>query len=558
MIFFKKFYNLIKINFRCQFPGLFSLFNKYKTLIKYLIAGGTATSVDLGLLFIFTDLLKIHYLISAIIAFVFAFFVSFYLQKFWTFRDGDKNIIYKQMSMYLFLGLTNLGTNSLIMYTLVDHLKIMYMIAQVITSLLLSVINFLVYRLITFKKKTIGLDKSSNDRIRVLIATGIFPPDIGGPAFMIEALANSLLDNGISVDIVTYADQGQGVEEKINKNGILKIYRIKRSKKAWSHLVYFFSMLFFSFRSDMIYVTDIYSVGYFAYLIKKLFNKKYIVRFAGDAAWEAAVANNWTNDYIVDFQKKKYDVKIEKLKARRKKIMASADRVIAVSYFLAEIAETIGTPNKNIKMIYNSVDFLDNKGTDLENVEKIKKQYGQKAKIIITSCRLTRWKGVDGIIKAMPHILKKIGQVNFLVLGDGSEMDNLKMLAADCKVAKNIFFLGRIDNNKIQDFMKAADLFILNTNYEGLSHALLGAMKAGAPIISSRAGGNVEVIEDGKEGFLFDYNNVEAIAELAIKVLENMDIAVNFRENAFRKLEKFKWENTIGLTVKTIKEVYYV
>jgi glycosyltransferase involved in cell wall biosynthesis/putative flippase GtrA len=550
-----KFYNFIKMNLRQEAPRLFNLLNSHKRPIKYLVAGGTATFVDLGLLFVLTHFLKFHYLVSSIFAFACAFFISFYLQKFWTFRDGDKKNIYKQMTKYLFTGLFNLGVNSLGMYVFVDHLHVMYMLAQIIMGILIAFINFTVYKFFIFNKKIVDPETASADKIKILIATGIFPPDIGGPAFMIEALANSLLANGILIDILTYADQGQTVEKKINKNGLLKIYRINRSRKALSHLIYFFWMLFLSFRADMIYVTDIYSVGYFAYLMKKIFKKKYIVRFAGDAAWEAAVANNWTDDYIVDFQKKKYDAKIEKLKARRKKIMVSADRVIAVSYFLAEIAGMIGVQDKNIKMIYNSVDFLDEKEINPENVKKIKEQFGQNAKIIITSCRLTRWKGVDGIIKAMPYILKAIGQVNFLVLGDGSEMDNLKRLAAEYKVAGNVFFLGRIDNNKVQDYIKAADLFILNTNYEGLSHALLGAMKAGTAIISSRAGGNVEVIEDGIDGLLFDYNDDKALAESATKVLASKEFADSLVDNANKKLEKFKWDNTVDLTVKTIKKV---
>jgi glycosyltransferase involved in cell wall biosynthesis/putative flippase GtrA len=553
----KIFYNLIKRIFRQKAPGIFKLMDKNKVIIKYLFAGTTATTVDLVLLFSLTNYFYFHYLVSAVIAFVFAFFVSFYLQKFWTFRDGDKSVIYKQMSMYLTLGLTNLSANSLIMYVLVDHIGVMYIIAQIFTGLLLSIINFLVYRLIIFNKKAAIPETASSNKIKILIATGIFPPDIGGPAFMVEALANSLLANGILVDIVTYADQGRIVEKKINKNGLLKIYRIGRSRKGLSHLIYFLWMLFLSFRSDMIYVTDIYSVGYFAYLIKKIFKKKYIVRFAGDAAWETAVAKGWTDDYIVDFQEKTYGPDIEFLKARRKKIIQQSDKVIAVSDFLSQIAKKIGVRENNIRVIYNSVDFLDSKEIEPEKIKSIRGQFGQEVKIIVTSCRLTPWKGVGGIIKALPIIYDKIGKVIFLVLGDGSEMENLKQLAKNLNVDKSVYFLGKINHENVAAYLRAADLFVLNTNYEGLSHALLGAMKERIPIITTRAGGNVEVIEDGKDGFLFDYNDNKMLAELAIKMLTNKEFAASLADNAYKKLEKFKWENTIGLTVKTIKEVYY-
>ncbi len=152
---------------------------------------------------------------------------------------------------------------------------------------------------------------------------------------------------------------------------------------------------------------------------KKLTNKKYVVRFAGDSAWETAVANGWTDDYIVDFQKNKYNSKIKKLKAKRKKILVNADKVIAVSNFMKEIAQAIGVVENKIQTIYNSVDFIKNDSFDINAIENIKKQYGKNPpslrygetsnKIIVTACRLTPWKGVAGIIKIMP----KLDNVNF-------------------------------------------------------------------------------------------------------------------------------------------------
>ncbi|MBU1034520.1 hypothetical protein KKD42_01875, partial [Patescibacteria group bacterium] len=152
--------------------------------------------------------------------------------------------------------------------------------------------------------------------MKILIATGIYPPDIGGPSRMLEALSRSLQDNGFEVRILAYAD------EAVKGDGV---YRVSRKQAPFlMYIRYFLRMRELSKWSDVVYVTDVYSVGYFAHLIKKISGKKYIVRFAGDSAWEIATAKGWTNDYITDLQEKVYDKRIEKIKARRKNILANA------------------------------------------------------------------------------------------------------------------------------------------------------------------------------------------------------------------------------------------
>src|SRR3989339_370801 len=242
--------------------------------------------------------------------------------------------------------------------------------------------------------------------MKILIATGIYPPDIGGPATILEALASSLKEKGFSIQIITYSS----VKEQSGDTD--EIFRIVKSK-FFSRWQYLWQMFKLSRQADLIYVTDTYSVGYFAYLIKKITGKKYIVRFAGDGAWEMAVARGWTQDYIIDFQDKVYNSKIARLKKRRQKILVNANKVIAVSHFMAMVAQKIGVDKDKIKVIYNSVDFIKDSSVKLDKVEQIKKQYGQNAKLIVSACRLTSWKGIDGIIKSLPNIRQKIGNINF-------------------------------------------------------------------------------------------------------------------------------------------------
>lgn len=521
---------------------------KHKRPIKYLIAGGLAAFVDLSLLYFFTDILGIWYLFSACLAFVVAFFVSFFLQKFWTFRDNDKERMYKQMAVYLFVALVNFMINAVFMFMLVDGFKIWYMLAQVVTSGLIACESYLVYKFFIFNQTA----KPTGDKMKVLIATGIYPPDIGGPAAMLEALVKSLKEQGFLIKIITYAEGGEAGETESGS-----VYKINRNQiKFFAYLNYFYRLWRLALWADVMYVTDIYSVGYFAYLLNKLAGKKYIIRFAGDSAWETAVASGVTADYIVDFQEKKYNFKIEKLKARRKKILLGADKVIAVSNFMSTIAQAIGVKSEKIKIIYNSVDFL----AAVESGDKaaaIRKRLGAE-KIIMTACRLTPWKGVDGIIKILPEVKNKFGKVKLAVLGEGGELPKLKQLAEKLGVAGEVEFLGKIEHKQILNYYKAADLFILNTNYEGLSHTLLEVMKAGVPIITTEVGGNPEVIANGQEGILVKYNNLAELSAAVFKIFNDYAFTRTLVENSKEKLKIFSWKKTIEQTAEVLKKAVWL
>ncbi len=133
---------------------------KHKIYVKYIIAGGTAAVTDFGLLFFLTDILHIWYIASATLAFIIAFFVSFFLQKFWTFRDNSRNRIYKQMSMYLAVGVANTAVNAGGMYVLVDYFGLWYILAQAVMSVLLAVGSFVIYRFVIFETRTEPLTES--------------------------------------------------------------------------------------------------------------------------------------------------------------------------------------------------------------------------------------------------------------------------------------------------------------------------------------------------------------------------------------------------------------
>jgi len=129
-----------------------NIFKKYKRIIKYLIAGGTGTAVNLVLLYFFTDILDIWYLVSACLAFVLSLLVSFFLQKFWTFDDTGRDAMHRQMMAFLLVATINFFLNGLLMVLFVEVFKAWYMLAQFLINGLIAIESYFVYKLFIFNQ----------------------------------------------------------------------------------------------------------------------------------------------------------------------------------------------------------------------------------------------------------------------------------------------------------------------------------------------------------------------------------------------------------------------
>lgn len=119
---------------------------RYKVIIKFLFAGGSATLVQLIALYLFTDVFGIWYVGSAVLAFIVAVLISFSSHKWWTFRDFHWGAVNRQFLLYLTIQIFNLIVNIALIYVLVEILDIWYLLSQALISLVLAAMSFLIYK----------------------------------------------------------------------------------------------------------------------------------------------------------------------------------------------------------------------------------------------------------------------------------------------------------------------------------------------------------------------------------------------------------------------------
>lgn len=130
-----------------------TVFSYKKKFFRYIIAGGIALLTDLALLYFCTEVLKIWYIFSSIIAFAVSFFVAFTLQKFWTFDNRSIKRIKKQLAMSFSVALLNLALNTFFMYVLTEYFSLHYFLAQIVTTGIIAIESFLVYQYVIFLSK---------------------------------------------------------------------------------------------------------------------------------------------------------------------------------------------------------------------------------------------------------------------------------------------------------------------------------------------------------------------------------------------------------------------
>ena len=367
---------------------------------------------------------------------------------------------------------------------------------------------------------------------KITIAAGSFWPEIGGPSSYLKAILPKLKDGGFEVDLVVRSKKSRYLEDAALD------YRIHRLKdwpgKPVNYLRYFLKLLKVAKSSDIIYSQGPVSSGYPSYLANKFLKKKFIVKITGDYAWENYSLKNEIID-VLEFQNKKIFGKFNALRKIQKKVCQAADKIVVPSKFLAKVAGYWGVKDENIEVIYNGIDF---KPLALGK-EKARKEIGISGNIILSVGRLVPWKGFKMLIKIMPELIKEYNFVRLVIVGDGPEMEVLETIKNNLGLHNKVYLVGAKSQEELKTYLAAADMFVLNTAYEGFSHQILEAMAAGVPLITTNSGGNSELIKQGENGFMVKYNDELNLTEAIRGVFNYQDIREKFIEEGKKTARKF-------------------
>ena len=337
--------------------------------------------------------------------------------------------------------------------------------------------------------------------MRILIITGIFPPDIGGPATYVPQIAEALFKRGHQITTITLSDRLGHDDEKLS----FKVIRISRGIfKPWRWLFTIFTILRLCRGVGVLFVNGLAMEAAVANLIMR---KPMVQKVVGDLAWERTTNLGWVRDNFEDFQKKKYGLKVESLKAIRSWWTRKADRIIVPSQYLARWVRCWKIPDQKVTVIYNSV-------TPANGIEPTAVPLKTPIKLV-TVGRLVPWKRIDKIMES----IVQLGDVGLIVVGDGPDRVRLENEARVLGILERVYFANQRSNLEVRSLMAAGDVFVLNSSYEGFPHILLEAMSLGLPIVATGLGGTPEVVRGGQNGFLISPKDTDGLYKIILKLI---------------------------------------
>lgn len=332
--------------------------------------------------------------------------------------------------------------------------------------------------------------------MKLLLVTGIFPPDIGGPATYVPRIATALAGRGHQVTVATLSDRLDH-DDGAYPFRVVRILRGQPLPLRWARTVRVLRRL--AREADVIYVNGLAAESVLASLG---LGRPVLQKIVGDLAWERAVGRGWTRDGFDQFQRRRHGPRVAALKALRSLWTRLSDEVIVPSRFLADTVRGWGVPEERIRVVYNAVAPADPGGDPLPLPLRT-------AVNVVTVGRLVPWKHVDAVIDAVAGL----PDVGLVVIGDGPLRGELEARAAQRGAADRVCFAGQRTNADTRRLMRACQVFVLASSYEGLPHIVLEAMQLGLAVVATAAGGTGEVVIPGETGLLVPVNDPAALRD---------------------------------------------
>ncbi|MCF6296417.1 MAG: glycosyltransferase family 4 protein [Flavobacteriaceae bacterium] len=260
------------------------------------------------------------------------------------------------------------------------------------------------------------------------------------------------------------------------------------------------------------------------------------------------------------FDSKKENYKSSFLSFLLTKYFVKAKKIICVSkstqnLLYSKFKEAEKTSNI---VIYNGINLRKFIHIDKTKIEELRVQLGVKQNdlILLSVSRLDEEKGNDRVIETLPAVIKKFPSLKYLIVGDGPYKNDLIKLVDKLRLNKFVYFIGKIDSDKIMPFYSLSDIFILPSRRgsgESFGLVYVEAYFFKKPVIGTTHGGVPEVIDHETTGYTVNPNDTEEITKSLLNLLSNREKAKIMGENGYKlAIQKFNSD----IMAKAVYDIY--
>jgi len=367
--------------------------------------------------------------------------------------------------------------------------------------------------------------------MRLLVLTELFLPTKGGTAVWAAEVYRRL--GGKELHIVTADVPGAGEIDSVHPN---TIHRLRLERVEWlrpESLLMYWRLLLRSLglalthRFEAVHAFRALPEGLVAWFVARITFRPLIIYAHGEEL------TTWGKGG-------KYRAMLFALQ--------HADRVIANSEYTSEQLRSAGVAGERILIIHPGVDTdRFRPGLPCDDLRN-RVGAGHGAKLIVSVGRLSRRKGFDQVIAALPQLVASGIDAHYVVIGSGEDEIHLQELATSKGIRSRVHLLGHVPMDELPRWYNAADVFAMpnrdiDGDTEGFGMVFVEAAACGRPVLAGIAGGTAAAVENGVTGLRVDGTSVDDVAQGLTNMLSDEQFAALLGSNGLARVRRaYSWE----------------
>jgi len=349
--------------------------------------------------------------------------------------------------------------------------------------------------------------------MRVLVVSGIWPPDVGGPASHAPEVASFLQERGHAVEVVITADAEPAPES-------YPVHWVSRSKPPGvRHAATVRLLSAYARRADVVYTTGMLGRSSLGALLGRT---PFVTKLTADPAYERARRWGIANGSLESFQRAPGVASLP-LRVHRDLDVRRAAHVVTPSAYLRELALGWGVRADRVTLLPNPAPPL----PALASREELRRRLGLEGPTLAFAGRLTAQKQLDLGIEAA----RRAG-VDLVIAGHGPDRAALERIGYGR-------FLGPLPRTGVLELFRAADASLLSSAWENFPHTVVEALAVGTPVIATRTGGVAEMVTDEVNGLVVEPGDVDALTAAIERFFGDDALAARLREAAAPSVEDY-------------------
>jgi glycosyltransferase involved in cell wall biosynthesis len=373
--------------------------------------------------------------------------------------------------------------------------------------------------------------------VRVLIVSGIWPPDVGGPASHAPELADFLLDAGHEVEVVTTADAAPAPRP----------YPVswvrRRTPRGLRHAKVAALIRRRARKADVVYATSMLGR---ASLAAALARRPIVVKLVADEAYERARRFGLFDGDLDAFQHHRGGARIRLLRLLRDRALRRVDHLVCPSAYLAQLAVRWGVPAERVTVVPNAAPAL----PAVPSREDARAGFDVDGPLLVFAGRITRQKALEIALAAVGAV----DGVTLAIAGDGPDLERIGRETGARGLNGRVRFLGPLERGGVLTLFRAADASLLTSSWENFPHTVVESLAVGTPVIATAVGGVAEVVHDGENGLVVPPGDVDALTAAIRRFLGDGDLRERLRASAAPSVAEYAPERTYARLEAILQE----